>query len=145
MSPEIDSFDKKKWLKKKMSAATPCWNVRSDGANGSFILQTKLDANGESAEYHIKDREYQIMQLICEGVIKNEDLAERMELKEGTIKNYLTEIFEIFDIDRGSRAKGLLFPLLVNTGILTFIPRIPEENWVGLRHENEPYDHASGI
>ena len=144
MSPEIDSINKKKWLEQKMSATVAHWNSQGEWISGPIDLRTTPDVKGRSREYHISGREFEVMQLIIEGIMHNKDLAEFMGIDQSTIKNYIAEILSKFGVAAGKGGKGLLLYTLVDSGILTFMPRIPEENWLGLRHENEPHDHASG-
>lgn len=45
------------------------------------------------SEYEINDREYEIIQWIAEG-LSNKEIAAKMFLSEGTVRNYLSSILD---------------------------------------------------
>lgn len=62
-------------------------------------------------QYDFNDKQIQLLALLAEG-LGNKDIAEKMYLSEGTVKQYVTRIFRILNVDNrmqaGLKARDLL-------------------------------------
>lgn len=77
----------------------------------------------ESGDYHIKDlngnvllpREEEVLWLMAKGY-RNSEIADRLYLSEGTVKNYISVLYEKFDI----KGRTKLMTYALDHGILKF-------------------------
>lgn len=144
MSAEQPAFNKDKWLVRKMAAASPVWNGHSisKGRYDSVILSTIPLDDDNPAHYRLTSREFDILQLLILGA-NNKDLARLSGITVGSIRNHIYTISEKFDVYGG---RGSLLTKLVESGILRFIPRIQEDDWVGLTQKDGSHrDSSDGI
>ena len=49
------------------------------------------------SDYGIKEKEYDIISLVAEG-LSNKEIASKLFLSEGTVRNYLSSILEKLDL-----------------------------------------------
>ena len=59
------------------------------------LLQKK--ASFDYSDHEISEKEYQLITLVADG-LSNKEIAEKMFLSEGTIRNYLSSILEKLDL-----------------------------------------------
>jgi DNA-binding NarL/FixJ family response regulator len=65
--------------------------VQADSASGSG------DAAARTEAYGLSDREQQVLQGIADG-LSNKEIAEKLYLSEGTVKNYISSIYSKLDV-----------------------------------------------
>ncbi len=73
--------------------------LKSDSAADPILADTSdgQDATERSKSYGLSDREMQVLQCISEG-LNNREIAERLFLSEGTVKNYISNIYSKLDV-----------------------------------------------
>jgi DNA-binding NarL/FixJ family response regulator len=77
--------------------------LQSDAAQSSAggIVQASgsglVDAAARTEAYGLSDREQQVLQCISEG-LSNKEIAEKLFLTEGTVKNYISSIYSKLDV-----------------------------------------------
>lgn len=62
----------------------------------------KRKGDGLHAEFGLSRREYELVVLVCEGLI-NKEIAHRMGITEGTAKMYLSNVFHRVGVSNRSR------------------------------------------
>lgn len=63
-----------------------------------FLKQPTLPIENEKAEkYRLSERELQVLQLLALG-LSNRNIAERLFLSEGTVKNYVSSLYSKLDV-----------------------------------------------
>jgi DNA-binding NarL/FixJ family response regulator len=77
--------------------------LQSDAAQSSAggIVQAAgsglVDAAARTEAYGLSEREQQVLQCISEG-LSNKEIAEKLYLTEGTVKNYISSIYSKLDV-----------------------------------------------
>jgi DNA-binding NarL/FixJ family response regulator len=76
--------------------------LQGDGAQGSAggsvqAASSSGDAASRSEAYGLSDREQQVLQCISDG-LNNKEIAEKLYLSEGTVKNYISSIYSKLDV-----------------------------------------------
>lgn len=68
------------------------------GGSGAAAKSDKLSAGiGKPDPYGLSERELQVLNCIAEG-LNNREIAERLFLSEGTVKNYISSIYSKMDV-----------------------------------------------
>jgi len=103
-----------------MSAGASGYVTKS--SDGEVILQAArqvlsgaeyipLSARLYEAQPQFSDKQIQLLALLAEG-LSNKDIAGKIHLSEGTVKQYVSQILTILDVDNrtqaGNRARALL-------------------------------------
>jgi DNA-binding NarL/FixJ family response regulator len=57
----------------------------------------KEEKNKKPSDYKLSDREFEVLALIAEG-LSNKEIAEKLFLGEGTVRNYITNILEKLEL-----------------------------------------------
>ena len=57
------------------------------------MSQTKEEEEFDYHKYDISEKEYEVIQLVSEG-LSNKEIAQKLFLSEGTVRNYLSMILE---------------------------------------------------
>jgi DNA-binding NarL/FixJ family response regulator len=55
------------------------------------------DTAARTEAYGLSDREQQVLQCISDG-LNNKEIAEKLYLSEGTVKNYISSIYSKLDV-----------------------------------------------
>ena len=55
--------------------------------------ESSNDSNFDYGKYDISEKEYEVIQLVAEG-FSNKEIAQKLFLSEGTVRNYLSTILE---------------------------------------------------
>jgi DNA-binding NarL/FixJ family response regulator len=76
--------------------------LQSDGAQGSAGGTVQAgsgsgDTAARTEAYGLSDREQQVLQCISDG-LNNKEIAEKLYLSEGTVKNYISSIYSKLDV-----------------------------------------------
>jgi len=66
-------------------------------------LALRLAAKGPAAVEELTEREHQILELMARG-LSNREIAERLYLTEGTVKNHLSHVFQKVSARRRTEA-----------------------------------------
>jgi len=116
----------------RLLASSPRWNVIGEYRRG-VILAPSIES-GEEQKYYLGFKQFQILQGITSAGMSYKKYAFVQNNHPQTIKNEATLIYRKFDIVSGSdREKKIrLIVHLIELGVLTFEPRIPEEDWLGI-------------
>ncbi|WP_379895028.1 response regulator [Marinicrinis lubricantis] len=78
-----------------------------DDAKDTSFSVSKVNRSGSSASSHygLSEREFQVLHGIADG-LNNKEIAEKLFLSEGTVKNYISNIYSKMDVrDRIQAAK----------------------------------------
>lgn len=67
------------------------------GHNASGVADEKVNTEEMFAEYDISEKEISIIKLIAEG-LNNKEIADKLFLSEGTVRNYLSTILEKLEL-----------------------------------------------
>ena len=59
----------------------------------TLMSQTKEEEEFDYHKYDISEKEYEVIQLVSEG-LSNKEIAQKLFLSEGTVRNYLSMILE---------------------------------------------------
>lgn len=59
----------------------------------TLMSQTKEEEEFDYHKYDISEKEYEVIQLVSEG-LSNKEIAQKLFLSEGTVRNYLSTILE---------------------------------------------------
>lgn len=59
--------------------------------------EAKSDSGAKADYYGLSERELQVLQCIAEG-LNNKEIAERLYLSEGTVKNYISSVYSKMDV-----------------------------------------------
>jgi DNA-binding NarL/FixJ family response regulator len=72
---------------------------RAQGSAGGTVqaASSSGDAAIRSEAYGLSDREQQVLQCISDG-LNNKEIAEKLYLSEGTVKNYISSIYSKMDV-----------------------------------------------
>jgi DNA-binding NarL/FixJ family response regulator len=76
-------------------------------SNGSADPSCEADERGRdtAGSYGLSDRELQVLQCVSDG-LSNREIAEKLYLSEGTVKNYISSIYSKMDVrDRVQAAR----------------------------------------
>jgi len=122
-------------FKSRLEASVPILNRDSSEHNDDAIYLRRVSTDGRRSEiYRLTSREFQVLLGIIDG-LTNQEIGEKLYISKQTVKNHSNRIFFEFDSrkGRGQEARNALIAKLVNEGVLGFKPRIPEEDWVGIR------------
>lgn len=84
--------------------------VRQVMSGAEYVpLSARLDQNDD--HYDFNEKQMQMLGLLAEGC-SNKDIGEKMHLTEGTVKQYVTRLLRILDVDNrmqaGLKARELL-------------------------------------
>ena len=120
-------------FRSRLRASVPVFNVETLDDTAIYLRPVSTDGRG-SEIYRLTSREFQVLQEIIDG-LTNQDIAEELYITAQTVKNHARRIFFEFDCHkgRGEEARNALIAKLLNEGILSFQPKIPEEDWVGIK------------
>ncbi|OCT11166.1 DNA-binding response regulator [Paenibacillus pectinilyticus] len=79
--------------------------ARDGGGSGSPSSSDDKDASLRADAYGLSERELQVLQSIADG-LNNREIAEKLFLSEGTVKNYISNIYSKMDVrDRVQASK----------------------------------------
>lgn len=70
---------------------------RSESSSGGGAESAHEDSPKGGTAYGLSDRELQVLQCIADG-LNNREIAERLFLSEGTVKNYISNIYSKMDV-----------------------------------------------
>ncbi|MNL61854.1 Transcriptional regulatory protein DegU [compost metagenome] len=75
-----------------------------DGGNGGSS-EEKEESSVRTETYGLSERELQVLHSIADG-LNNREIAEKLFLSEGTVKNYISNIYSKMDVrDRVQASK----------------------------------------
>ena len=113
-----------------MTASDFVWNMEYRPGRQQQILLRADSSDGSSPTiYLIGEKSFNVLNLSMRG-LSYSDIAELMSVSRETIRNQHQKLCVKFDVWGGNVP---LLVKLVREGMLKIIPRVPEENWVGLR------------
>lgn len=119
-------------LESKMAASTPEWNVQIErGRRGLIQLKSRVKESGEFTLYPIGVVSFFVLDLVVKGC-SNREISSFLGTRPQTIKHQLQHLGEKFDVYYG---RIPLIKKLVEEGVLSFEPRVPSENWVGIKSQ----------
>lgn len=93
--PGLMRADRPVSSEKNSMSASDMTNSQSGNSDGDGTSDEKIQRNYVSKG--ITDREYQLIQLVAKG-LSNKEIADRVFLSEGTVKNYLSSILDKLDL-----------------------------------------------
>ncbi|MNR44486.1 Transcriptional regulatory protein DegU [compost metagenome] len=76
-----------------------------DGASGAGASSEDKEVSVRADAYGLSERELQVLHCIADG-LNNREIAEKLFLSEGTVKNYISNIYSKMDVrDRVQASK----------------------------------------
>ena len=115
-----------------MTASDFVWNMEyRPGRQHQILLRTDFSDGNSPKIYLIGEKSFNVLNFSIRG-FSYSDIAELMSVSRDTIRNQHLKLCIKFDVWGG---KVPLLARLVREGMLKIIPRVPEENWVGLRQD----------
>jgi DNA-binding NarL/FixJ family response regulator len=119
----------------RLRASTPVFNLDPLRRFESGVyLKVLFPKNKQCEVYRITEREFQVLHKIIDG-LSNKEIAKELRISPYSARNHIKHILYSFDCHkgRGENVRTVLIAQLVSEGVLSFKPRISEEEWVGLR------------
>jgi len=105
--------EKARELEKRMSASLPVWDM------------------DKVRDLGITRREFAVLKLAFIG-LSDKEVADFLGITLDTVHDHKTSIFQKVDVYGG---EILLLNKLLDQGVVTFIPSVPLEQWIGIRKE----------
>jgi DNA-binding NarL/FixJ family response regulator len=103
---DVDGADLPGALRKVAGGGTALDPV-SAGALAAAVRQPETNGNGPKRLERLSAQERRVLTLVAEGRT-NKEVADALQLTEGTVKNYLANVFEKLGVKNRTEAVGLL-------------------------------------
>ncbi len=120
----------------RLLASTPRWNAIGEYRRGVVLASNRR--SGEQQKFYLGLKQFRLLQVIISAGMSHKEYTVVQNDSTQTIKSKASLIYRKFDIGPGSdKSKKIqLIARLINLGVLTFEPRIPEKDWLGIRESN---------